>query len=150
MKCEDFLKQWQCGDTLTDDMNKHLLECKHCAEKLNDYNDALGYIKESNCPTKVDVVATVMQHISNAENIATPKPKKTTFKYIAALSASMAAALALVLLLKNQAMYADNIEQQNEAIAGMFDDVYGYDNNNQHLSYNELDAIEYFLENYEE
>ena len=63
MKCEDFLKQWQCGDTLTDDMNKHLLECKHCAEKLNDYNDALGYIKESNCPTKVDVVATVMQHI---------------------------------------------------------------------------------------
>ncbi len=150
MKCEDFLKQWQCGDTLTDDMNKHLLECKHCATKVNDYNDALGYIKEGGCPTKVDVVATVMQHICNAENIATPKPKKTTFKYIAALSASMAAALALVLLLKNQAVYADNIEQQNEAIAGMFDDVYGYDNNNQHLSYNELDAIEYFLENYEE
>ena len=47
-------------------------------------------------------------------------------------------------------MYADSIEQQNEAIAGMFDDMYGYDNNNQHLSYNELDAIEYFLENYEE
>lgn len=150
MKCEDFLKQWQCGDTLTDDMNKHLLECKHCATKLKNYNDMLGYIKTNNYPTKVNVVSDVMQTIENSQNIEKPKPKKTTFKQIATISLSMAAALALVLLLKNQAVYADNIEQQNEAIAGMFDDVYGYDNNNQHLSYNELDAIEYFLENYEE
>lgn len=150
MNCEDFLKRWQFGDTLTDDMKAHLLECKHCASKVNDYNEALGYIKEGGCPTKVDVVATVMQHICNAENIATPKPKKKTFRHIAAISTSVAAALALALMVQNKMTYAKTVELQNEDIAGMFDDVYGYYGDNQYMSYNELDVIEYFLENYEE
>jgi hypothetical protein len=89
-----------------------------------------------------------MQHICNAENIATPKPKKKNFRHIAAISTSVAAALALALMVQNKMTYAKTVELQNEDIAGMFDDVYGY--NNQYLSYNELDAIEYFLENYEE
>lgn len=148
MKCEDFLKQWQCGDTLTDDMNKHLLECKHCATKLKNYNDMLGYIKTNNYPTKVNVVPDVMQTIENSQNIEKPKPKKTTFKQIATISLSAAATLALLLLVQKKVAYTNSVELQNEAIAGMFDDVYGY--NNQYLSYNELDAIEYFLENYEE
>lgn len=148
MKCEDFLKQWQCGDTLTDDMNKHLLECKHCAEKLKNYNDMLGYIKTNNYPTKVNVVSDVMQTIENSQNIEKPKPKKTTFKQIATISLSAAATLALLLLVQKKVAYTNSVELQNEAIADMFDDVYGY--NNQYLSYNELDAIEYFLENYEE
>lgn len=148
MKCEDFLKQWQCGDTLTDDMNKHLLECKHCATKLKNYNDMLGYIKTNNYPTKVNVVSDVMQTIENSQNIEKPKPKKTTFKQIATISLSAAATLALLLLVQKKVAYTNSVELQNEAIAGMFDDVYGY--NNQYLSYNELDAIEYFLENYEE
>lgn len=148
MKCEDFLKQWQCGDTLTDDMNKHLLECKHCATKLKNYNDMLGYIKTNNYPTKVNVVSDVMQTIENSQNIEKPKPKKITFKQIATISLSAAATLALLLLVQKKVAYTNSVELQNEAIAGMFDDVYGY--NNQYLSYNELDAIEYFLENYEE
>lgn len=148
MKCEDFLKQWQCGDTLTDDMNKHLLECKHCATKLKNYNDMLGYIKTNNYPTKVNVVSDVMQTIENSQNIEKPKPKKTTFKQIATISLSAAATLALLLLVQKKVAYTNSVELQNEAIADMFDDVYGY--NNQYLSYNELDAIEYFLENYEE
>lgn len=148
MKCEDFLKQWQCGDTLTDDMNKHLLECKHCATKLKNYNDMLGYIKTNNYPTKVNVVSDVMQTIENSQNIEKPKPKKITFKQIATISLSAAATLALLLLVQKKVAYTNSVELQNEAIASMFDDVYGY--NNQYLSYNELDAIEYFLENYEE
>ena len=56
--------------------------------------------------------------------------------------------MALLLLVQKKVAYTNSVELQNEAIAGMFDDVYGY--NNQYLSYNELDAIEYFLENYEE
>ncbi|MBR3940204.1 MAG: hypothetical protein IKJ67_09590 [Bacteroidales bacterium] len=148
MKCEDFLKQWQCGDTLTDDMNKHLLECKHCATKLKNYNDMLGYIKTNNYPTKVNVVSDVMQTIENSQNIEKPKPKKITFKQIATISLSVAATLALLLLVQKKVAYTNSVELQNEAIASMFDDVYGY--NNQYLSYNELDAIEYFLENYEE
>ena len=143
MKCEDFLKQWQCGDTLTDDMNKHLLECKHCATKLKNYNDMLGYIKTNNYPTKVNVVSDVMQTIENSQNIEKPKPKKTTFKQIATISLSAAATLALLLLVQKKVAYTNSVELQNEAIADMFDDVYGY--NNQYLSYNELDAIEYFL-----
>lgn len=148
MKCEDFLKQWQCGDTLTDDMNKHLLECKHCVTKLKNYNDMLGYIKTNNYPTKVNVVSDVMQTIENSQNIEKPKPKKITFKQIATISLSVAATLALLLLVQKKVAYTNSVELQNEAIASMFDDVYGY--NNQYLSYNELDAIEYFLENYEE
>lgn len=148
MKCEDFLKQWQCGDTLTDDMNKHLLECKHCATKLKNYNDMLGYIKTNNYPTKVNMVSDVMQTIENSQNIEKPKPKKITFKQIATISLSVAATLALLLLVQKKVAYTNSVELQNEAIASMFDDVYGY--NNQYLSYNELDAIEYFLENYEE
>lgn len=152
MKCKDFLKQWQCSDTLTDEMNAHLLECEHCASKLKDYNDVLSYIKENKCPINVDVVASVMQCIENGKSAETPKPKKRIFKYIATISSSVAATLALLLMVQHKVAYADNIEQQHKAIADMFADVYGYDysDNTQQLSYNELDAIEYFLENYEE
>ena len=118
MKCEDFLKQWQCGDTLTDDMNKHLLECKHCATKLKNYNDMLGYIKTNNYPTKVNVVSDVMQTIENSQNIEKPKPKKITFKQIATISLSVAATLALLLLVQKKVAYTNSVELQNESRAG--------------------------------
>ena len=149
MKCEEFLKQWKNDDLLSDSMKEHLSVCESCRAKVKDYNDILLYIKEDKYPHAINVVDNVMQQIGEKTAITTASPQRNSVKRLVTASLSMAATVALVLMVGWKVDSYNRIRLQNEAIAGMFDDVYGYDNNNQHLSYNELDAIAYFLENYE-
>lgn len=150
MKCEEFLKQWQRDDLLSDSMKKHLAVCESCRAKVKDYNDILLYIKEDKYPHAINVVDNVMQQIGEKTAITTDSPQRNSVKRLVTASLSMAATVALVLMVGWKVDSYNRIRLQNEAITSMFLDVYGYDQSEQYASFNQLDAIAYFLENYEE
>ncbi len=149
MKCEDFLKQWQNDDHMSGRMKEHLSVCESCRAKVKDYADILLYIKEDRYPHTIDVVDSVMQQIGEKPAIATVSPRRNSVKRIVTASLSMAATVALVLTVWWKADCYNRVQLQNEDITNMFIDVYGYDQTEQYASFNQLDAIEYFLENYE-
>lgn len=149
MKCEEFLKQWQRDDLLSDSMKKHLAVCESCRAKVKDYNDILLNIKEDRYPHTIDVVDNVMHQIGEKTAITTDSPQRNSVKCLVTASLSMAATVALVLMVGGKVDRYNRIKLQNEAITSMFVDVYGYDQSEQYVSFNQLDVIEYFLENYE-
>ena len=149
MKCEEFLKQWQRDDLLSDSMKKHLSVCESCRAKVKDYNDILLNIKEDKYPYTIDVVDSVMQQIAEKPLMVVNKPKRKGLKPIVTASLSAAAMVALLFTVQRKVEYNNRVRLQNEEIAAMFLDVYGYDQSEQYASFNQLDVIEYFLENYE-
>ena len=149
MKCEEFLKQWQRDDLLSDSMKKHLSVCESCRAKVKDYNDILLNIKEDKYPHTIDVVDSVMQQIVEKPLMVVNKPKRKGLKPIVTASLSAAAMVALLFTVQRKVEYNNRVRLQNEEIAAMFLDVYGYDQSEQYASFNQLDVIEYFLENYE-
>lgn len=149
MKCEEFLKQWQRDDLLSDSMKKHLAVCESCRAKVKDYNDILLNIKEDKYPHTIDVVDSVMQQIVEKPLMVVNKPKRKGLKPIVTASLSAAAMVALLFTVQRKVEYNNRVRFQNEEIAAMFLDVYGYDQSEQYASFNQLDVIEYFLENYE-
>ena len=149
MKCEEFLKQWQNDDNLSADMTEHLSVCESCRAKVKDYNDILLYIKEDKYPHAINVVDNVMHQIGEKTAITTDSPQRNSVKCLVTSSLSMAATVALVLILGWKMDRYNRIKLQNEAITSMFVDVYGYDQSEQYVSFNQLDVLEYFLENYE-
>lgn len=149
MKCEEFLKQWQRDDLLSDSMKKHLAVCESCRAKVKDYNDILLNIKEDKYPHTIDVVDSVMQQIAEKPLMVVNKPKRKGLKPIVTASLSAAAMVALLFTVQRKVEYNNRVRLQNEEIAAMFLDVYGYDQSEQYASFNQLDVIEYFLENYE-
>ena len=149
MKCEEFLREWQQHDLFTGEMKKHLAVCESCRAKVKDYNDILLNIKEDKYPHTIDVVDSVMQQIGQKPALATIYPKRNDVKRLVTASLSMAATVALVLMVGWKVDSYNRIRMQNEAITSMFLDVYGYDQSEQYESFNQLDVIEYFLENYE-
>lgn len=149
MKCEDFLKQWQNDDHMSGRMKEHLSVCESCRAKVKDYADILLYIKEDKYPHTVNVADTVMQKIEEQPMPITNMLKRYSIKHIVTVSLSMAATVALILTVGWKVGRYNRVQLQNEDITSMFIDVYGYDQTEQYASFNQLDAIEYFLENYE-
>ena len=149
MKCEEFLREWQQHDLLTGEMKEHISACKSCRAMVEDYTDILSHIKDDRYPYTIDVVNNVMQQIAEKPLMVVNKPKRKGLKPIVTASLSMAATVALVLILGWKMDRYNRIKLQNEAITSMFVDVYGYDQSEQYVSFNQLDVIEYFLENYE-
>ena len=99
MKCEEFLKQWQNDDNLSADMTEHLSVCESCRAKVKDYNDILLYIKEDKYPHAINVVDNVMHQIGEKTAITTDSPQRNSVKRLVTASLSMAATVALVLIL---------------------------------------------------
>ena len=149
MKCEEFLKQWQRDDLLSDSMKKHLAVCESCRAKVKDYNDILLNIKEDKYPHTIDVVNNVMQQIAEKPLMVVNKPKRKGLKPIVTASLSVAAMVALLFTVQRKVEYNNRVRLQNEEIAAMFVDVYGYDYSEQYPSLSELDMVGYFLESYE-
>jgi hypothetical protein len=149
MKCEEFLREWQQHDLFTGEMKKHLAVCESCRAKVKDYNDILLNIKEDKYPHTIDVVNNVMQQIAEKPLMVVNKPKRKGLKPIVTASLSAAAMVALLFTVQRKVEYNNRVRLQNEEIAAMFLDVYGYDQSEQYASFNQLDVIEYFLENYE-
>jgi hypothetical protein len=149
MKCEEFLREWQQHDLFTGEMKKHLAVCESCRAKVKDYNDILLNIKEDKYPHTIDVVDSVMQQIVEKPLMVVNKPKRKGLKPIVTASLSAAAMVALLFTVQRKVEYNNRVRLQNEEIAAMFLDVYGYDQSEQYASFNQLDVIEYFLENYE-
>ena len=149
MKCEEFLREWQQHDLFTGEMKKHLAVCESCRAKVKDYNDILLNIKEDKYPHTIDVVNNVMQQIAEKPLMVVNKPKRKGLKPIVTASLSAAAMVALLFTVQRKVEYNNRVRLQNEEIATMFLDVYGYDQSEQYASFNQLDVIEYFLENYE-
>lgn len=149
MKCEEFLREWQQHDLFTGEMKKHLAVCESCRAKVKDYNDILLNIKEDKYPHTIDVVNNVMQQIAEKPLMVVNKPKRKGLKPIVMASLSAAAMVALLFTVQRKVEYNNRVRLQNEEIEAMFLDVYGYDQSEQYASFNQLDVIEYFLENYE-
>ena len=149
MKCEEFLREWQQHDLFTGEMKKHLAVCESCRAKVKDYNDILLNIKEDKYPHTIDVVNNVMQQIAEKPLMVVNKPKRKGLKPIVTASLSAAAMVALLFTVQRKVECNNRVRLQNEEIAAMFLDVYGYDQSEQYASFNQLDVIEYFLENYE-
>lgn len=149
MKCEEFLREWQQHDLFTGEMKKHLSVCESCRAKVKDYNDILLNIKEDKYPHTIDVVDSVMQQIVEKPLMVVNKPKRKGLKPIVTASLSAAAMVALLFTVQRKVEYNNRVRLQNEEIEAMFLDVYGYDQSEQYASFNQLDVIEYFLENYE-
>ena len=149
MKCEEFLREWQQHDLLTGEMKEHISACKSCRAMVEDYTDILSHIKDDRYPYTIDVVNNVMQQIAEKPLMVVNKPKRKGLKPIVTASLSAAAMVALLFTVQRKVEYNNRVRLQNEEIATMFLDVYGYDQSEQYASFNQLDVIEYFLENYE-
>lgn len=149
MKCEEFLREWQQHDLLTGEMKEHISACKSCRAMVEDYTDILSHIKDDRYPYTIDVVNNVMQQIAEKPLMVVNKPKRKGLKPIVTASLSAAAMVALLFTVQRKVEYNNRVRLQNEEIADMFVDVYGYDQSEQYVSFNQLDVIEYFLENYE-
>ena len=149
MKCEEFLREWQQHDLLTGEMKEHISACKSCRAMVEDYTDILSHIKDDRYPYTIDVVNNVMQQIAEKPLMVVNKPKRKGLKPIVTASLSAAAMVALLFTVQRKVEYNNRVRLQNEEIADMFVDVYGYDQSEQYASFNQLDVIEYFLENYE-
>ena len=149
MKCEEFLREWQQHDLLTGEMKEHISACKSCRAMVEDYTDILSHIKDDRYPYTIDVVNNVMQQIAEKPLMVVNKPQRKGLKPIVTASLSAAAMVALLFTVQRKVEYNNRVRLQNEEIAAMFVDVYGYDQSEQYASFNQLDVIEYFLENYE-
>ena len=149
MKCEDFLKQWYDDDNLSDQMEEHLSVCESCKSKVKNYTDILFYIKDDKYPHTINVVENVMQKIEGKTMNVAGKADQNNLKHLIITSLSMAATVMLILIVGWKVGYNNKVQLKNEDITTMLVDVYGYDQTGEYTSFNQLDAIEFFLESYE-
>lgn len=152
MNCDTFTKLWMNSkdDVLPAEAQQHLEHCSECQKKVDCYFKTLSLLKAEpktgNSGTNMEFA--VMSRIENAEKANAARHSFRRKVWIGAAAACVAALIANAFLFNN-----DRMEQrENKAIVEMIGDVCSSTNGSfaTQTDHNDLEVMEYFMNNIEE